>query len=239
MNISVISTAQQCNDFNFSGQIAVVIDVLRATSVITTALDNGAKSVIPVKTVEEAEQVFSALPEGSALKGGERHSVKIEGFDLDNSPLKYKRKTVEGKDIILTTTNGTNAINNVRQAEKIVLACFRNLDAVADYLIESQKDISIVCSGTEGRFSLDDGLCAGMLIHLLKAKTKCECDDLGILLERSYQSSANNLFAALTACFHVKRLFALGFYDDLKFCLETNCVKTIPILNGNKIIALR
>ena len=136
MNISVIPTAQQAQDINFSGQTVVVIDVLRATSVITTALDNGAREVIPVRTVEEAESLFVTCNASMTLRGGERNALKIEGFDLSNSPLEYKKKMVEGKTVILTTTNGTNAINNIIGADEVILACFRNVAAVVEHVLE-------------------------------------------------------------------------------------------------------
>lgn len=239
MKISIIPTAQQAQGIDFSGKTAIVIDVLRATSVITTALDNGAREVIPVRTVEEAESLFAASNASMTLRGGERNALKIEGFDLSNSPLEYKKKTIEGKTLILTTTNGTNAINNIIGADEVILACFRNAAAVADYLVglshRGSRDVVIVCAGTEGHFSLDDGLCAGMIIDLLKQQTEVETDDLGLLLHRFYNESKNNLFGALSGCYHLKRLFTLGFYDDIKFCLETNCVTTVPVCREGKI----
>ena len=242
MRITIIPTAQQAQGIDFSGKTAIVIDVLRATSVITTALDNGAREVIPVRTVEEAESLFVTCNASMTLRGGERNALKIEGFDLSNSPLEYKKKTVEGKTLILTTTNGTNAINNIKGADKVILACFRNAAAVADYLVglshRGSHDVVIVCAGTEGRFSLDDGLCAGMIIDLLKQQTKVETDDLGLLLQRFYNESKSNLFSALSGCYHLKRLFTLGFYDDIKFCLETNCVTTVPVCREGKIVKM-
>ena len=234
MKISIIPTAQQAQGIDFSGKTAVVIDVLRATSVITTALDNGATCIVPVKTVEEANSLFAVSEPTKTLRGGERNSLKIDGFDLANSPLEYKKKTVEGKTVILTTTNGTNAINNVKGADEVVLACFRNAAAVVSVI--ARNDVVIVCAGTEGNFSLDDGLCAGMLIELLKQKTEVETDDLGLLLTHYYNNSKANLLGALAGCFHLKRLFTLGFYDDIRFCLETNCVATVPVLREGKII---
>ena len=254
MNISVIPTAQQAQDINFSGQTSVVIDVLRATSVITTALEIGARAVIPVKTVEEAQNLYAQCDASNTLRGGERNALKIEGFDLSNSPLEYKKKVVEGKTLILTTTNGTNAINNIIGADEVVLACFRNVAAVVEHVLErlprcdsptsldvglshcGSRNVVIVCAGTEGRFSLDDGLCAGMIIELMKQQTEVELDDLGLLLNRFYNESKDNLFGALSGCYHLKRLFTLGFYDDIKFCLETNCVQTVPVLENGKIV---
>ena len=240
MYISVIPTAQQAQGINFSGQTAVVIDVLRATNVITTALENGAREVIPVKTVEEAQNLYAQCDTAKTLRGGERNALKIEGFDLSNSPLEYKKKVVEGKSLILTTTNGTNAINNIIGADEVVLACFRNGAAVVEHIVglshRGSRDIAIVCAGTESHFSLDDGLCAGMIIELLKQRTEVETDDLGLLLHRFYNESKDNLFGALSGCYHLKRLFTMGFYDDIKFCLETNCVQTVPVLKDGKIV---
>ena len=238
MEITVIPTAQQAQSIDFSGKIAVVIDVLRATSVITTALDNGATCVVPVKTVEEANSLLADSDASTTLRGGERNALKIEGFDLSNSPLEYNKKVVEGKSIILTTTNGTDAINNIKGADEVILACFRNATAVVDVGLShhDSHDLVIVCAGTEGHFSLDDGLCAGMLIELLKQKTKVETDDLGLLLTHYYNNGKANLLGALAGCSHLKRLFTLGFYDDIRFCLETNRVATVPILQEGKII---
>ena len=256
MKVTIIPTAQQAQGINFSGKTAIVIDVLRATSVITTALDNGAREVIPVCTVEEAENLYTNSDATTTLRGGERNAVKIEGFDLSNSPLEYKKKTVEGKTIILTTTNGTNAINNINGANEVVLACFRNAAAVVSVIARrndeaiqkdsalsglprfARNDVVIVCAGTEGRFSLDDGLCAGMIIELLKQQTEVETDDLGLLLTHYYINSKANLLGALSGCYHLKRLFTLGFYDDIKFCLETDCVTTVPVCREGKIVKM-
>ena len=241
MNISVISTAQQAQDIDFGGKVAVVIDVLRATSVITTALSNGAREVVPVKTIEEAQSLYAQLEPTMTLRGGERHAVKIESFDFGNSPLEYTKERVGGKTIILTTTNGTNAINNVKGADDVILVCFRNAEAVVDYILErlshrDSHDVAIVCAGTEGRFSLDDGLCAGLLIDLLQQKAEVELDDLGILVHHYYHENKANLLAALSGCFHLKRLISLGFESDVRFCLETNCASAVPVFADGRLV---
>ena len=253
MNIRVIPTAQQAQGIDFGGKIAVVIDVLRATSVITTALDNGADKVVAVKTIEEAQSLYSQFDASTTLRGGERHAVKIEGFDCGNSPLEYTRERVGGKTLILTTTNGTNAINNAKDADEVVLACFRNVVAVANYVLDrlpqcdsptasgvglsyhGSRDVVIVCAGTEGRFSLDDGLCAGMLIDSLQQKSQVELDDLGFLVNRYYLENKSNLLVALSGCFHLKRLISLGFEADVRFCLETNRTQIVPTLQDGII----
>lgn len=240
MNLCVIPTAQQAQGMNFSGKTAVVIDVLRATSVITTALANGASAVIPVATIEEAKLRYAACDPRQTLRGGERHALKIEGFDLGNSPLEYTKDRVGGKTVILTTTNGTCAINHVKCADGVVLACFRNVEMVAEQIMRlshhSSRDVAIVCAGTEGRFSMDDGLCAGMLIGSLRQKTEVGMDDLGSLLSRFYAQNKENLRDALSDCFHLKRLVSLGFEDDVRFCLETNGVVIVPVFDGDKFV---
>ena len=241
MIISVIPTAQQAQDIDFGGKVAVVIDVLRATSVITTALENGAREVVPVKTIEEAQSLYAQLEPTMTLRGGERHALKIESFDFGNSPLEYTKERVGGKTVILTTTNGTNAINNVKGADEVVLACFRNAEAVAHHIVETSQcgvstNVVIVCAGTEGRFSLDDGLCAGLLIDLLQQKVEVELDDLGILVSHYYNENKSNLLAALSGCFHLKRLVSLGFEGDVRFCLETNCASAVPVFADGRLV---
>ncbi len=242
MKISVVSTAQQAQGIDFSGKTVIVIDVLRATSVITTALHNGALNVVTVKTVEEADNLVANQIAQPILRGGERNAVRIVGFDFGNSPLEYTPEAVEGKSLVITTTNGTQAIQNVKSASEVVLACFRNAVAVVDAIVATRfapNDIAIVCAGTEGRFSLDDGLCAGMIIELLKQRVEVVTDDLGLLLSRDYREHRHDLLAALSECFHLKRLSALGFDGDIRYCLETNCVATVPVLRNNKIVSLQ
>ncbi|MBQ8958604.1 MAG: 2-phosphosulfolactate phosphatase [Bacteroidales bacterium] len=256
MNISVIPTAQQAQGLDFSGKTAVVIDVLRATSVITTALANGAQCVVPVKTVEEAQSLFVASDAATTLRGGERNALKIDGFELDNSPLEYTKERVGGKTVILTTTNGTNAINNVKGADEVVLACFRNAAAVVDYLLRllpcdsptadhvglsyhGSRNVVIVCSGTEGCFSMDDGLCAGMLIASLRQKTEVETDDFGGLLSWFYIQNKDDLRKTLSGCFHLKRLISMGFSNDVGFCLEANVASTVPVVSGKEVIGFQ
>ncbi len=236
MEIRVIPTAQQAQDIDYTDSIAVVIDVLRATSVITTALSHGACEVIPVKTVEKAQWMYATMEVGTALLGGERHALRVEGFDLSNSPLEYTKEKVWGKTLILTTTNGTKAINNIKNADEIVLACFRNAAAVVDFLAKANKNVVIVCAGTEDKFSLDDGLNAGMLISLLKQKTEVETDDLGFLLDRYYENSKADLLAALSGCYHLQRLITLGFEDDIRFCLERNVELIVPVFADGKVV---
>jgi 2-phosphosulfolactate phosphatase len=162
---------------SLQGGVAVVVDVLRATTVMVHALANGAGAVIPCGEIEEARRVAAGLPSGTTILGGERGGLPIEGFDLGNSPGDYTREVCEGKTLVMTTTNGTRAILASLEAERVYIASFANLKATADELTVQflKKDhghpVHIVCSGTEGFISLEDSLLAGALTtQLVDAK---------------------------------------------------------------------
>jgi 2-phosphosulfolactate phosphatase len=144
-----------------AGGVAVVIDVLRASTTIIHALANGAKGVVPCGTVEEARAVAAGFGAGEALLGGERGGTRIEGFDLDNSPLRYTRDTVAGKTIVFTTTNGTRALRACAGAERVLIGAFVNRVALTRVLREDGRPVHLVCAGTRGQLTAEDILFAG------------------------------------------------------------------------------
>ncbi len=150
------------------GGVAVVVDVLRATTVMVRALANGCAAVIPCGEIDEARTVAAGLPPGTAFLGGERGGLPIPGFDLGNSPDDFTFEACQGKTLVMTTTNGTRAILASLEAERVYVASFANLKATADELTVQllKKDhgypIHIVCAGTEGFISLEDSLLAGL-----------------------------------------------------------------------------
>lgn len=234
MKIQLVPTAQQIADFDLSNKTAVVIDVLRATSVIITALHNGAKAVVPVASVEKAVELYKASGQTSVL-GGEKDAVIIDGFQFGNSPLQYTRETIGGKEVILKTTNGTEAINASNGANKLLVAAFLNLQAVVDFLTHDKHDIVVVCSGTNGKFSMDDGLCAGMLIQGLMEKTQADCCDLGLTM-RQFALQKGDLREKLKHCLHLNYLVSLGYEKDVNYCLQTNTINLVPQWVGGKVI---
>jgi 2-phosphosulfolactate phosphatase len=155
------------------GGVAMVVDVLRATTVMVHALANGAEAVIPCGEIEEAQAVAASLPPGMAILGGERGGLPIPGFDLGNSPGDFTFEVCHGKTVVMTTTNGTRAILASLEAERVYIASFANLKSTADELTVQllKKDhghpIHIVCAGTEGFISLEDSLLAGALTKRL------------------------------------------------------------------------
>jgi len=147
---------------DLAGGTVVVIDVLRASTSIIYALEAGAAQVIPCREVDQARALAKKFPAGDVLLGGERGGLPINGFDLGNSPGEYSADRVAGKTIILTTTNGTRAIEHARRADRILIGAFVNASAIVGELVE-QEHIRLLCAGTGGEISRDDVLLAGML----------------------------------------------------------------------------
>lgn len=222
-----------------SNRVVVVIDVLRATSVMVHAMSQGAEEIIPVNTVEEAFQMARAFPPNSTLLGGERNSNKIEGFDLGNSPQEYMAERVRGKRLILATTNGTKTFHLVSSASHILVGSFFNIGAAARRCLELNKDLLIFPSGNKGDFSLEDTVCGGMLIDQIINKNKRKKDI--ILTDASH--SANilhqrfkaNLEEAFHLSHHGKELVDLGHGDDLHYCAQIDMTKVVPIFKEGVI----
>lgn len=232
MLIKVFPTAQNVHEVR--GDIVMVIDVLRATSVITTALHNGAEKIITVPTVEEAWKKARALKNNVVL-GGERNAIKIPGFDVGNSPLEYTRQLVEQKTIILTTSNGTVAIKNSEKACHIVITCFLNVRAACMKTLqlaqeEGNADIAIVCAGTMGHFSLDDAACAGMVIeNLMVSYRDVELSDLAFACRELYRINQKDIKGLVSHAMHCNKLLNLGFEKDIEYCLNQDVTDCVPI----------
>ena len=222
MKIDVIISADYIDSEVLKGKIAVVIDMLRATSVITTALYNGAKKVIPVVSVEEA---FEKAKE-EVLLGGERKALKIDGFDFSNSPLEYKREIVEGKNVIMSTTNGTRALNLCNKADKVIVASVLNGQAVAKYLENEEKEIVFVNSGTNGEFSSDDFMCAGYIISEICKNKEAELTDIAKTAKYVYESS-EGIEEFIKDAKHYNILKNLGLEEDLKYCSTKNLIDLV------------
>ena len=161
-------TRQEIEPEKLSGATVVVIDVFLATTTLLTILENGARSVLPVASLEEAEEVGGRLDPARILRGGEQDAEKIEGYDLGPYPEEYAPEVVEGKDVIFVTTNGTRAISNAAQAESLLVGCLRNALVVARHLEASQTEsVYIVCAGSAGRFTVEDFLGASAILSRL------------------------------------------------------------------------
>ena len=222
---------------NYKGrfEIVVVIDVLRATSAICAAFDNGIKSIIPVPTVEEALEYKNK----GFLAGAERKGQIVEGFDFGNSPYSFMKEEFKGKDVVLSTTNGTKSIDVAKDAETVVIGSFLNLEALCKWLEVQDKNVLCLCSGWQDKFNLEDTICAGAILeYLLQTGKFASDDDASVAAKYMYLSAKENNFGYLKSSSHRRRLKKLNLNKDIKYCLTLNQTDVIPILRDGKLVKL-
>jgi 2-phosphosulfolactate phosphatase len=210
----------------------VVVDILRATSCMTTAFAYGIKSITPFANLEEC---LSMKAKGF-YTAGERDGKKVEGFDLGNSPFEYMEKELLGQEIAFTTTNGTQAIAKSVGAKEIVIGSFLNLSAVANYILKGENNILVVCAGWKGKVNLEDTLFAGALVELVKDSVEAECD-APLLAQRLYLQSMHDIMDYLKDSSHVKRLARLNITKDIKYCLTLDKYNVVPTLKDGVLVA--
>jgi len=240
MKLDVLFSPIQADELFFTGKTTIVIDVLRASSTIITALANGAKEVVPVGTIEFAVKVSGGIFGGQTLLGGERNTKKIEGFALGNSPTEYSKEIVSGKSIVFYSTNGSRAIVKAKYSANLFVCSFNNLNAVAKHLKQLNEDVIILCSGNNNFFSLEDSVCAGMLINELvnvdKNFTLTDSSKSALTLFKSY---GKNILKLLSESDHGELLITNGFESDLKDCAELNSTEVIPHYSANVLKVLK
>jgi len=240
MKIDVLYSPVQADELFFTGKTTVVIDVLRASSTIITALTNGAKEVVPVGTVEFAVKVSGGIFGGQTLLGGERNTKKIEGFALGNSPSEYTTEIVSGKSIVFYSTNGSRAIVKAKYSTNLFICSFNNLKALAKHIKKLNEDVVVLCAGNNNFFSLEDSVCAGMLISELIAGNKTfELTDASTSALTLFKSFGKNIFKLLSETDHGQLLINNGFEDDLKACSELDSTDVIPFYAGNVLKVLK
>ena len=234
MKIDIIVSADDIKKEKIENKTVVVIDMLRATSVIITALNNGCKGVIPVLTVDEAADIVRNSKEEFML-GGERNALKIEGFHYSNSPLEYTRDTIEGKTLVMTTTNGTKAIKGCTGASSILIGAMLNAKAVAKKILELNKDVVIVNAGTYGEFSIDDFLCSGYIIHCVLKELEVDLSDIAITSHYIYKNN-EDIHSFIKYASHYKRITKLGLEADLEYCCRKDIIDSVPEYKNGIII---
>ena len=216
------------------GHLAVVIDVLRASTTIVVALAHGASRVIPLATVEAARARQAEEPE--LLLCGERDAHPLPGFDLGNSPWEYTEARVKGKSLILTTTNGTRALEAAEQAgaSTIIVAAMTNRQAVVEFCVNSTEPLLLVCAGCQGRFSLEDALCAGTLIAGL-GEDMYLTDAARVCLTLYEHWGLGQLASLVADSEHGQRLKSKGYSQDITLALDVDGWPVVPIYRDGEI----
>jgi len=225
-----------------AARVVVVIDVLRASTSIATALANGARAVIPLDSTDEVVMRAKAFDRSEVKLAGERQMRPIPGFDLGNSPLEFTRETIEGKTVLLSTTNGTGAITALQGPRDVVIGSYVNFSAVLAMLRTAMRggtDIAILCAGREKQFSLEDAACAGRFVHhAMRRRADVALNDAafaGMLIDRRYSDNLMRLFSASA---HGRALSEAGYGDDLTACAAIDSYPVIPIYQERQITKL-
>lgn len=213
--------------------VVVVIDVFRATSAIVTAFDNGIKEIIPVSSIEEAKE----YKEKGYFVGAERKGEIIDGFDFGNSPFSYMQEQLRGETVVLTTTNGTKALNRAKAADRVIVGSFLNLTAVVDYLKAQKKDVLLLCAGWRDRFNMEDTLFAGAVVEgLIKDPLFGNLADSATASMHLYQVAKGDLNEYLRDSSHRRRLARLNLEKDIEYCLQRDISTNVPVLEGNALV---
>jgi 2-phosphosulfolactate phosphatase len=231
MRIDVHFTPLGLAPGDVSGRPVIVIDVLRATTTIVTALGHGARAVIPAASPEEAVRLASHLEKNDILLAGERKSLKIEGFNLGNSPREMTPEAVAGKTIVLATTNGTPALVAAAGGEPVLVGAAANFRAVAERaraLLADGKDLVVLCSGRERQFALEDAYTAGRLIKAAKkGLKKVELNDAG-LVSVALSGVYENWVEAFDASAAARQLTDVDLSADVGFAAKPDRFAVVP-----------
>lgn len=242
MRLDVFFGAHGLSSADVQGRVAVVIDVLRASTTIAVALHHGARTVIPFESAEECITRSKSFERGQYKLAGERKNLMIPGFDLGNSPREYTREVIEGKTILFTTTNGTVALIAAQAAREILVGSFVNFTAVSAMVraaARAQHDIAIIAAGSERHFSLEDAVCAGRFVRAIRrGVANVDLNDgatAALQLEKRYGNDLPRLFTEAT---HGRSLTDTGFAEDLLICGALDAYPVVPVYQDRHITKL-
>ncbi|NSL89277.1 2-phosphosulfolactate phosphatase [Chitinophaga solisilvae] len=220
--------------FDVKNSIVVIIDVLRATSTICTALYNGASRVIPVATVEECVNIGRAI---DGITAGERDGRVAEGLVHGNSPFEYPREFIENKTLVLTTTNGTKLLHMAKDAIQIVTGSFPNITAVCNYLVEQKQNVILGCAAWKDRVNMEDTLFAGAVVNRIKQHFDVNCDS-AIAAETLYTAARPDIHTFMKQASHYQRLAKYGLEKDIQYCLTPDGANILPLFRDGELIGI-
>ncbi len=236
MKVTYYATVEQADRDSLAGACVVVVDVLRASSTIVAALGAGAERIIPIADVATASRLARPGERLSKLLAGERKGLPVDGFDLGNSPLEFTPELVEGKTIVLTTTNGTRAIAAAAKAARTVVCALTNVGAVAE-AVRGEEALVVLCCGTEGAMAAEDLLCGGILLQRLgDAVDRASLGDaahVSLLLAERYGAEAE---AFLRDCDHGRTIAGLGLAGDIAACAAIDSSGVVPAVREGALV---
>jgi 2-phosphosulfolactate phosphatase len=222
--------------YDVSNSVVVIIDVLRATSTIATALFNGAKCVIPVDSVSRCIELGRQI---EGITAGERDGKIAEGLEYGNSPFEYPREFIAGKTLVLTTTNGTRLLHMALEkgAKEIITGSFANLSAVCDHLVQLKQNVILGCAAWKDRVNMEDALFAGAVISRIREHFDINCDSSHIA-EAMYEKGKKDLFGFLKKnnASHYHRLTGFGLEKDIRYCLTPDLANVLPLYTEGKLV---
>lgn len=227
--IDVCMSPEMMHLYEVHDKTVVVVDILRATSCMVTALANGVDHIIPIADLEECRAMGAA----GYLTTGERNGETVPGFDHGNSPLEYTAN-MKGKKIAFTTTNGTVAIAKSAGAREIIIGAFLNQSAVKAHIINNDNDVLVVCAAWKGKVNLEDTLFAGALIDSLGQHVSPD-NDAALIALQLYRNAGTDLVAFVNQSSHVRRLNRLNIHDDIRFCLTTDQYDVVPVMKEGRL----
>jgi len=237
--MDVFSSAQAFQEEDVRDKTAVIIDVLRATSTIVTAISNGAKGVIAVEDMGDASKIAQNLDSSRYLLCGEKDGVKIEGYNLGNSPREYTSEVVKDKTLILNTTNGTIAIARSALAKEIIIGSFLNMQEVINQLKKTENEIVLVCAGWRGRLSLEDMLCAGQIVYeLTGGELPLNARDGAKVAFGLYEKFGEDLEDIVKTSNHAMRLQDIIGTEDVSYCCQVDISDVLPVMEDGIITDL-
>ncbi len=233
MKVEVVSQVDELKQEEIKNRTVIVIDVLRASSTVVTALAQGVAEVIPVETIGQARHYQGER----YLLAGERYGKKIAGFPFSNSPTEMCSAPLKGNCLVLTTTNGTRAIQKSLKAEAVLIGCFLNGKSCADLALRFRRDLTLLCAGSRQKFALEDGLAAGYILSLISSQHPEICmNDLGLAMLAAYEFHKGHLTQTLQETATGKRLLGAGNLADIEYAAQKDVYSLVPILKEESLI---
>jgi 2-phosphosulfolactate phosphatase len=235
LRAEVYFTSLRLDELQLKDRNVVILDVLRSGTSIAVALQSGAKQIIPVNNIESAMRIAGGLSSEVTLRAGERNAKMIEGFQFGNSPREFTPEAVRGKSIIFLTTNGTGAVVKGRHASTLVMGGFVNLTRITDFLAGLGADFVILCAGKENSFSLEDAVCAGRILNLLRKRLPAgafELNDSAVAAMTLDKAHGKAILEMLKNSEHGRYLESIGLGEDLVICAAVDSVPVLPRLEG-------